>query len=284
MKFVKFVPVVFSLVSSALAQNFCNNARHTGQSVRVTSNKVSSINGIGYELWADSGNNSATFYSDGSFTCSFQRAKDYLCRSGLSFDSSKTHSQIGHLYADFKLVKQGISNVDYSYVGVYGWTRGPLVEFYIVDNWLSPNRPGDWVGNKRYGDYTINGAQYTVYENTRYGPSIEGNKQFKQYFSIRKQARSCGTIDITAHFQQWERLGMKMGRMHEAKILGEAGSNGSGTSGTVDFPYAKVYINNNNNNGCAAKLAQCGGRNFNGPKCCKEGRCVQLDQWYSQCK
>ncbi|ORX45766.1 xylanase, partial [Piromyces finnis] len=242
MKFSQFIPVALSFATSALAQSFCSSASHSGQSVKETGNKVGSIGGVGYEMWADSGNNSATFYSDGSFSCSFSNAKDYLCRSGLSFDSTQSHSQIGHMYADFKLVKQNIANVDYSYVGIYGWTRNPLVEFYIVDNWLSQYRPGDWVGNKKHGDFTIDGAQYTVFENTRFGPSIDGDTQFKQYFSIRQTPRDCGTIDISAHFAQWEKLGMTMGKMHEAKVLGEAGSNGAGTSGTADFPYAKVYI------------------------------------------
>ncbi|KAL6621896.1 family 11 glycoside hydrolase [Neocallimastix sp. 'constans'] len=250
MKFSKVIPFAFTLATSLVveAQNFCSNSSHSGKSTKVTSNKVGEINGIGYELWADSGNNSATFYEDGSFSCSFNNAKDYLCRSGLSFDSTKTHQQIGHMYADFKLVKQNIRNVDYSYVGIYGWTRNPLVEFYVVDNWLSQWRPGDWVGNKKHGDFTIDGAKYTVYENTRYGPSIDGDTNFKQFFSIRQTARDCGTIDITAHFEQWEKLGMKLGKMHEAKVLGEAGSTGSGTTGTADFPYAKVYIGNGNNN------------------------------------
>ncbi|ORX83942.1 xylanase, partial [Anaeromyces robustus] len=242
MKFSQFVPVLLSFASATLAQDFCTSASHTGESVKETSNKVGTIGDVGYELWSDSGNNSATFYSDGSFSCSFQNAKDYLCRSGLSFDSTQTYDQIGHMYADFKLEKQNISNVDYSYVGIYGWTREPLVEYYIVDNWLSQYPPGDWVGNKKHGEFTIDGAEYTVYENTRVGPSIDGDTQFKQYFSIRKTPRECGTIDITAHFQQWEQLGMKMGKMHEAKVLGEAGSTSTGTSGTADFPYAKVYI------------------------------------------
>ncbi|ORX48151.1 concanavalin A-like lectin/glucanase [Piromyces finnis] len=349
MKFTQLLPV-FSLATSALAQSFCSGSSHSGQSVKVTGNKVGSIGSVGYEMWADSGNNSATFYSDGSFSCSFSNAKDYLCRSGLSFDSTKSHSQIGHMYADFKLVKQNIANVDYSYVGIYGWTRSPLVEYYIVDNWLSQWRPGDWVGNKKHGDFVIDGAEYTVYENTRFGPSIDGDTQFKQYFSIRKTARDCGTIDISAHFAQWEKLGMTMGKMHEAKVLGEAGSTGSGTSGTADFPYAKVYIgqgnggnggaaqapaqnnnnqgnnfgnnnnqwnqnnnnnqwnqnnnnnqwnqNNNNNqwnqqqnavgggNGgnCAGLWAQCGGVGFNGPSCCSQGTCKQINQYYSQCQ
>jgi len=258
MKFTQFIPAVLSLVTSTLAQSFCSSSSHSGQSTKTSGNKTGSIGSVGYEMWADSGNNSATFYSDGSFSCSFSRAKDYLCRSGLSFDSTKTHSQIGHLYADFKLVKQNIANVDYSYVGIYGWTRSPLVEYYIVDNWLSQYRPGDWVGNKKHGDFTIDGAQYTVYENTRTGPSIDGNTTFKQYFSIRKQARDCGTIDISAHFAQWEKLGMTLGKMHEAKVLGEAGSNGAGTSGTADFPYAKVYIGQGNggNGGTASAPAR----------------------------
>ncbi|OUM62687.1 family 11 glycoside hydrolase, partial [Piromyces sp. E2] len=248
MKYLNFL-ISLTAAGVASAQSFCSSASHSGQSVTEYSNKVGSINGIGYELWSDSGSNSATFYSDGSFSCKFQNAKDYLCRTGLSFDSTQTYSQIGHMYADFKLIKQNIQNVDYSYVGIYGWTRSPLVEFYIVDNWLSQYRPGDWVGNKKHGDFMIDGAMYTVYENDRYGPSIDGDTQFKQYFSIRQQARDCGTIDITAHFQQWEKLGMRMGKMHEAKVLGEAGSNGYGTSGTADFPYAKVYVGNGNNQG-----------------------------------
>ena len=250
MKFQQIIPLTISLaasVSLVAAQSFCLNNYHSGQSVTEYYNKVGSIGGINYELWADSGSNSATFYSDGSFTCSFRNAKDYLCRTGLSFDSTKKHNQIGHMYADFKLIKQNILNVDYSFVGVYGWSRNPLIEYYIVDNWLSPYRPGDWVGNKKRGDFVIDGAVYTVYENSRYGPSIDGNTQFTQYFSIRQTPRDCGTIDITAHFQQWEKLGMMMGNLHEAKILGEAGSNGYGTSGTADFPYAKVYIGSDNN-------------------------------------
>ncbi|OUM56600.1 family 11 glycoside hydrolase, partial [Piromyces sp. E2] len=211
-----------------------------------------------------------------SFSCSFEKSKDYLCRSGLSFDSTKTHKELGHMYADFKLVKQNCKDVDYSYVGIYGWTRSPLVEYYIVEDWLSQYRPGDWVGNEKLGDYMIDGAEYTVFRNMRYGqPSIEGTSDFLQYFSIRKTARSCGTIDITAHFEQWEKLGFEMGLMHEAKILGEAGSVNSGTSGTADFPYAKVYIKDQQqqqqsepSNTCSAKIQSMG------YKCCSDKNCV----------
>ena len=205
--------------------------------------------GIGYELWNEGGNGgSATFYDDGSFNCKMTGAKDYLCRAGLSFNSDKTHTELGHMKADFKLVKSGLSGIQYSYIGIYGWTREPLVEWYIVDNTGSDYMPGDWVAQgssaKKHGVYDIDGAKYTVYEGDRTSYSIDGdNKYFKQYFSVRTSKRDCGTIDITAHFKKWEELGMKMGKMHEAKILGEAGnSEGAKARGEYDFPYAKVYI------------------------------------------
>jgi len=259
MKFVQLSSLILALAGTALAQDFCQSASHSGEKKEEHSNVVGNIGGVGYELCADSGNNSATFYSDGSFSCTFQNAGDYLCRSGLSFDSTKTPDQIGQLTAQFKLVKSDIQNVGYSYVGVYGWTRDPLVEYYIVDNWLSPDRPGDWVGEKNHGNFDIDGAQYTVYENTRFGPSIDGDTQFKQYFSIRSTARDCGTIDISAHFKQWEALGMKMGKLHEAKVLGEAGNGSGGVSGTADFPYAKVTLGGAGGGGAAPAPAPAAG-------------------------
>lgn len=241
---------VCALAVNSFAQDFCNTAAHSGESIEVSKNTVGKFdNGIGYELWNEGGNGgSATFYDDGSFNCQMTGAKDYLCRSGLSFNSDKTHEELGHMKADFKLVKNGLTGIDYSYIGIYGWTREPLVEWYIVDNTGSEWMPGDWVAQgasaKNHGVFEIDGAEYTVYEGDRTSYSIDGdNTYFKQYFSVRKTKRDCGTIDITAHFKKWEELGLKMGLMHEAKILGEAGStSGANAKGEYDFPYAKVYI------------------------------------------
>ena len=166
----------------------------------ISSNKVGAFtNGIGYELWNEDGNGgSATFYDDGSFSCKMTGAKDYLCRAGLSFNSDKTHEELGHMKADFKLIKGNLSGIDYSYIGIYGWTREPLVEWYIVDNSGSQYMPGSWVAQgasaKNHGDFEIDGATYTVYEGDRTSYSIDGdNKYFKQYFSVRKTKRDCGT-------------------------------------------------------------------------------------------
>ncbi len=245
--------MTFGMVSGAFAQDFCTNAKHSGQSVKISSNQTGKIGDIGYELWDENGHGgSATFYSDGSMDCNITGAKDYLCRAGLSLGSNKTYKELGgDMIAEFKLVKSGAQNVGYSYIGIYGWMEGVpgtasnLVEYYVIDNTLANDMPGSWIGNERKGTITVDGGTYTVYRNTRTGPAIKssGNVTFYQYFSVRTSPRDCGTINISEHMRQWEKMGMTMGKLYEAKVLGEAGNvNGQVNGGHMDFPHAKVYI------------------------------------------
>ncbi len=254
---------VFGLafVATALAQNeaFClTETAHTGESMVATSNQIKAIGEYHYEMWADAGENSATYYTDGSFSCEFSNVSDYLCREGLYYgqNSGLSYKDLGHLYADFKLTDPKLStyqNVTYSYIGVYGWSQDPLIEWYVVDTW-KPSRP-TWIGNSgcegcgKIGSIDVDGGTYDVYVDKVQRGSIEGdNTPFTQYFSVRRTKRNCGTIDITAHFEGWEALGLPLGSsMYEAKVLGEAGQypeNGN-ASGSIDFSYAKVYTDAN---------------------------------------
>jgi Cobalamin biosynthesis protein CobN and related Mg-chelatases len=239
--------------SGALAQDFCSNAQHSGDKVTISSNQVGKIGDIGYELWDENGSGgNATFYSDGSMDCNITSAKDYLCRAGLSLGSDKTYKELGgDMIAEFKLIKNSGQNVQYSYIGVYGWMEGVpgtpsnLVEYYVIDNTLSQSMPGDWIGNEKKGTIQVDGGTYTVYRHTRTGAAIKtnGNATFYQYFSVRTSPRDCGSINISEHMRQWEKMGLTMGKLYEAKVLGEAGNTSSNvTGGKMDFPHAKVYI------------------------------------------
>lgn len=257
-KIIKMGAVLaFGLSTSTFAQSesFCSTTTHSSsaQKKQVSRNEVGKIGNIGYELWDENGNGggSATFYDDGSMDCYITNAKDYLCRAGLSLGSTQTYDQLnGDMVAEFKLIKTPGNNVQYSYIGVYGWMENVpgapngLVEYYVIDNTLSQYMPSDWIGDTKLGDITVDGAQYTVYRNTRNGPAITiGNGQFYQYFSVRKSMRDCGTINISEHMRQWEKKGLKMGKLYEAKVLGEAGNTSQNVSGShMDFPHARVYI------------------------------------------
>lgn len=209
---------------------------HSGNGTTTQGQNNSSVTGnIGstgyhYEIWYQGGNNSMTYYDDGTFKASWNGTNDFLARVGFKYNETQTHQEIGKLSADFKFSKQGTAG-GYSYIGIYGWTVDPLVEYYIVDSWF--NKPGAYLGQKK-GEFTVDGDTYEIYQNTRnQQPSIKGTSTFPQYFSVRRSERSCGHIDLTAHFEKWESIGMKMGKMYEAKFLVEAG----GGSGSFDMNY-----------------------------------------------
>ena len=213
---------------------------HEGKETRTQGQNNSSVTGnVGsspyhYEIWYQGGNNSMTFYDNGTYKASWNGTNDFLARVGFKYDEKSTYSDVGPIDAYFNWSKSGNAG-GYNYIGIYGWTVDPLVEYYIVDDWFSEPGP-NLLGSKK-GEFTVDGATYEVYQNMRNNaPSIKGNQTFPQYFSKRKGARSCGHIDITAHFKKWEELGMKMGKMYEAKVLVEAG----GGSGSFDVSYFKM--------------------------------------------
>ena len=212
---------------------------HEGSSKTTQGQNNSSVTGnIGstgyhYEIWYQGGNNSMTYYDNGTYKASWSGTNDFLARVGFKYNEDKTYEEVGPLDAYFNWKKDGSAG-GYNYIGIYGWTVDPLVEYYIVDDWY--NKPGAYLGQKK-GEFQVDGDTYEIYQNTRnQQPSIKGTSTFPQYFSVRRSARSCGHIDITAHFKKWESLGMKMGKMYEAKVLVEAG----GGSGSFDVTYFKM--------------------------------------------
>jgi endo-1,4-beta-xylanase len=198
--------------------------------------------GVGYSVWlsdSTTGTNCGTFYNVGAaFKAQWNMASggDLLARAGLSWNSDKTYDQLGTISADYAYTKTGISNTNV-YTGIYGWSVSPLVEFYIVEEWIGFN-PGSNATKK--GTFTVDGGTYDVYTHTQTNqPSIQGTATFQQFFSVRQSARQCGHISISAHFKEWASLGMTLGKMFEAKLLVEA----MGGSGTIDFTSATVVAN-----------------------------------------
>ena len=213
---------------------------HEGKESRTQGQNNSSVTGnVGsspyhYEIWYQGGNNSMTYYDNGTYKASWSNTGDFLARVGFKYDEKQTYEQVGPIDAYFNWKKQGSAG-GYNYIGIYGWTVDPLVEYYIVDDWFS--KPGANLLGQRKGEFTVDGDTYEIWQNTRVNkPSIKGDQTFPQFFSVRKSARSCGHIDITAHFKKWESLGMKMGKMYEAKVLVEAG----GGTGSFDVTYFKM--------------------------------------------
>lgn len=239
-KVALFFGIAIGMATPAFADACSEQGGHTGNGTTTRGQNNSSVTGnIGnsgyhYEIWYQGGNNSMTYYNDGTFSAEWNGSNDFLARVGFKYNSTQTHDQIGYFTADYKFTKSG--NASYSYIGIYGWTQNPLVEYYIVDDWFSKPSP-QYLGTKK-GEITVDGDTYDIYTYTRVNqPSIEGTSTFPQFFSVRRNARQCGHIDITAHFKKWGEVGLKLGKMYEVKVLAEAGG---GATGKIDFTYFKM--------------------------------------------
>lgn len=212
----------------------------------ITSNQTGTQDGYDYELWKDSGTTSMTLNSGGTFSAQWSGINNALFRKGKKFDSTKTHGQLGNISINYNATFNPGGN---SYLCVYGWTKDPLVEYYIVDNWGTYRPTGTFKGT-----ISVDGGTYDIYETTRVNqPSIIGTATFKQYWSVRQSKRSGGTISVSEHFKKWESLGMTMGKMYEVALTvegyqssgsasvtshtltigGSGGGGGGGTPGTA---------------------------------------------------
>ncbi|MBQ5967964.1 MAG: glycoside hydrolase family 11 protein [Clostridiales bacterium] len=194
----------------------------------ITNNETGNEGGYDYELWKDHGTTSMTLSGGGTFSCSWSNIGNALFRKGKKLNATQTYSQLGNISVTYGADYQPNGN---SYLCVYGWSKSPLVEFYIVDSWGSWRPPG--ASSK--GTITVDGGTYDVYETTRVNqPSIEGNATFQQFWSVRTSRRTSGTISVSEHFRAWERMGMRLGNIYEVALTVE----GYQSSG-----YANVYQN-----------------------------------------
>lgn len=199
--------------------------------------------GYAFEVWAENIVSGCMTLRgvDATFGASWDTVEDFLARVGLDFDHTQTHSQIGTLAAEFAETKTDDGGL--TYIGIYGWTLEPTIEYYILDDW-GGTKPGgtasDGTPRTFKGTFDVDGATYDVYTKLRENkPSIvSGNDTFEQYFSIRQTARQCGRISISEHFSQWEAMGLPFGKLHEAKLLLEAQDN----SGSIEFTTATVVV------------------------------------------
>lgn len=232
---------------------------HTGNGTTVTSNQTGSINGTpwGYEIWYDGGNNSMTYYNNGTFSAKWSGSNDFLARVGFRYgDNGPGVDHNDYQYTvDYNYTKNSQS-ASYGYIGVYGWTVNPQVEYYIVDDWYSkPNV--NYIGDQ-FGEITVDGAKYTIHAFLRQQePSKTGTSTFLQIFSVRQTPRQCGHIDISAHFKKWDEIfsgqtetlkgskgggtaTLKFGKVTEVMLMNEAGGN---ATGSVDYTYFSMSDN-----------------------------------------
>jgi hypothetical protein len=208
------------------------NAPTAGESGNIGST------GYSYNFWSDGqGSGCMTVYgTDAAFKANWTNVGDWIARTGLSFDKTKTYTQIGTFSSDFAYTMTGITTGGFGNIGIYGWSVSPLHEYYIAENWL-----GKKPNFTKVGSFTIDGeGTYDIMTNQqKNAANITGtNQDFVQFWSVRTSPRQCGHISISKHFDEWAKLGLTLGNLEETRILVEAQNN----TGTLDFQTATVVV------------------------------------------
>jgi hypothetical protein len=232
----------------------CNDQMPTaaGSAHQVSGNKTGDISGTpwGFEQWSGGGSNSMTYYDNGTFEANWSNNQDYLTRVGFRYGDNGpgVDHNTKHYAVDYRYTKTG--SAQYGYIGVYGWTVNPQVEYYIVDDWYS--KPNEQYIGEKFGEIEVDGAKYTIHAFLRQQETSPwGTMTFLQIFSVRQTPRQCGHIDISAHFKKWDELftgqtkqlrgskgggstQLKFGKVTEVTLMTEAGGN---ATGSVEYTY-----------------------------------------------
>ena len=207
----------------------------TGGTQSCSVNAGGTVDGQRWFMWFAGNGGCMTAFPSGGFKATWNNSGDYLARIGLQWNETQTFEQLGTIGADLAFTKTGTAG-GYSFIGIYGWSNNPLVEYYIVENSFG-NGPALPYATTQRGTFDVDGATYRIYSGTKTNqPSLHGTANFQQFFSVRQSPRQCGHVSISEHFKKWQSMGMNLGKMSEARILVEAG----GGSGSATFTTAYV--------------------------------------------
>lgn len=171
-------------------------------------------NGYFWSLYREGGSASITFGSGGNFAISYSNVTDVVGGKGWNPGSARN---IGY--------NVGALSGSYNFVGIYGWTTNPLIEYYVAEM-------GSVTGGTYINNVSSDGHSYSFYKQQRVNaPSIIGTATFWQYKDTwgGSSTGSNRSVNMTNHINNWRSRGGQGFGSYNYQILAlEAWGNKSG--------------------------------------------------------
>ena len=207
--------VVFAVILAAATAALPGTAK---AATAICSNQTGTNGGYYYQMWsAGQGSACVTLNSGNSYSTTWSGIGDFVAGVGWNPGNNSAKTFSGSLSASGGT----------SLVSLYGWSTSPLVEYYVIENYVgSPPTAGTYMGQ-----VTSDGGTYNIYEHQQVNqPSIQGTATFEQYLAIRTSPTSSGTITTQNFFNAWASHGMNLGTLNYQILATESFGGGSGSS------------------------------------------------------
>lgn len=191
----------------------------------ICGNVTGERDGLFHTFWHEGGEGCLTLAGNGTYQVRWKLGPKGNLVAGRGWRRGAADRLVGYRVKRFDPGTNG-------YLTLYGWSKNPLVEYYVVDSWGDFTPPGS--GAVPLGTVHSDGGTYLVYRMRRIEqPSIAGTTSFDQYWSVRTERRPLGrnsTITFANHVAAWRRAGMKLGSLDYQVFATEGyGSTGAST-------------------------------------------------------
>ena len=210
----KVIVSVFLTCTMLLTMSVVN----TFAATTITTDQTGTHDGYYFSFWNQGGGYvSMTLGSGGNYSVTWSNCSNFTCGKGWSTGSP---DKVVNFSGSFNGGNNG-------YLALYGWTKNPLIEYYVIENYGAWTPPG---GNS-IGTMTSDGGTYNIYKMVRTNqPSIIGTATFDQFFSVRTTKRSTGTITFRNHVNAWKNKGLNLGTTWDYLIMESEGYQSSGSA------------------------------------------------------
>ena len=226
--FMALSVIVFSGCTEDLIEEQISSAEVDTTSGQLKSFQSGTHDGFYWQLWRDTQSGTITYTNGpgGNYSVRWSNFPGNFT-AGKGWATGSANRRVGYNIGVHTHNGGGV-------IAFYGWTRSPLIEYYVNERWGTVRPTGT-----RRGSVTTDGGTYDIFTATRTNaPSIDGTQTFQQVFSTRTSmapVRQNRTITFANHVNAWRNAGLNLGTSWSYAIMLTEAYGSSNNSGHVNL-------------------------------------------------